>query len=370
MKYYWAPLLLFLAIFPGPLVLLTSDTESESLRFLAAPQHTPGEEFTSLAIRFFGNHPFSYHLVSLLAVALTALLVQFFLLRYTRDRKIATLGAMLYLGYSLNAGAGQEGLTAYFITGALYCFLPAALADRKDHTRFGLMIFTGIFSALALLNGGWNALILLVVIEFAFLMYDRRLRDLLRLCWIPALTVVATVFFWGLPPVMARPGIELQFGENMRALFMGGFPAAFLVLCVLSGLAAKWLELSRLSYIKFCVVCLVVGGLAASLLGILPIFCMAPLAAFGAVGLAAWLRQGGHPRLLSWTMLTLGVGCFVVSALLYFGSFTFWPRESWMGLLPVGVALCVSSRGHWKLQMGTFFTAMALLVFFNKIIHY
>lgn len=366
-----------------------------------------GYQMTVLAFKVFGENAFALRLPAALAAGLTALLAALYLRRQTGDDRMAALAAVLYLASGIVYGVGTFGVldsqTTLFVFGAMAAFLPACLEEKWNRPRLFFLVVTGVFAGLGFLTKGFLAFVVPGLTAAAFLIWQKRWRDLFTLPWIPLVAAVAVAAPWSLLIHQREPDFwryfvmeehfnrffakdpDGQHGEPfwffIPVLLLGGFPAALLAPCAIRGLWIRRTELLAKPYIRYALCMLVLPFLffscSSGKLATYVLPCFAPLAILGAVGLACYFRQGGEYPLFRRIMVALGLLLMLVAlaapAVRSFLPDDFLWRPDWLPLVFASVAvfgwgalLALTFRRSWRDQLAIFFAGMAPLVIFGQ----
>ena len=157
-----------------------------------------------------GENNFSVRLPSALAVGLSALLL-YLLLRRQRsgakdqenDYKAAPPALLVTLIFLTSAevfGVGHtavlDNLLALFLTATIIAFYLATEAAPGSRREKVMLLLSGAACGLAFLNKGFLAFAVPVLTLSAYLIWERRYRDLWRMSWLPLLTATAVALPW------------------------------------------------------------------------------------------------------------------------------------------------------------------------------
>lgn len=366
MKYYAAPLLLFLFAYLIPLdwrPMVTPDEHRyalvpremiESGNYLQprlvglAYSEKPalGYQMTALSFRLLGENNFALRFPVALSAGFCAFLLTLLLRRFTGEDKLAALGALLFLTGGLVYGVGTFAVLdmqlTMFVTGVLACFLPACLEEKFNRVKIVLLLLAGVFAGLAFLTKGFIAFAVPAVVIVPFLVWEKRWKDFLILPWLPLAGVLLVALPWSLAIHRAdgdfwnyffweehinrffghnNPDHESPFWSLIPVLVLGILPAGLLAPYAVVGLWPKRRELLKESYIRFLLCFAVFPFLFFSASsGKLPTYilpCMVPLAALGAIGLAMYFRRGGGHRAFRYLTATLGMALMIFAVLTF-----------------------------------------------------
>ena len=423
MRYFWFVVLFFIVAYLVPLAgrpLVTPD----EFRYAEIPREmiangdyvTPrlldvryfekpvlGYWLTAGCFKIFGDNAFSIRLPAALGAGLAALLIWILVDQALRDRKLAALAAIFYLSCGLVYGVGTfavlDSQTTAFITGILVTSYLAAVEPHFNRRKVLLLVFCGVFTALAFLAKGFIAFAVPALAMLGFLLWERRWKEFLLLPWIPLVVALALIAPWAIAIHKAEPDywryfIMIEHWQRFTAdapgqhpepfwflipfLIGGVFPAALLLIPGFTvGRAALERILQQPLY-RFCLSAVVLPFLFFSASSgklatyILP--CFPPLAIPAAAVVAAYFKSGGHNRCFH-VMLTVW-GALLTVASIGFGVVLFLPfmeriAYGWcfpaavvmaaVGLI-YGAALLLSRKADWRIRFHLFFGGMALLL--------
>lgn len=147
----------------------------------------------------FGANSFAVRLPMALATGLTALFT-FLLARRKNDPLRAPLAALIFLSCLEIIGVGSyaiiDALLNAFLTGALFFFHRGVTAQARSGREKIMLLMAGIFCGLAFLTKGFLAFAVPGLTMAAFLIWQRRFVDLLRLAWLPLLAALLISLPW------------------------------------------------------------------------------------------------------------------------------------------------------------------------------
>lgn len=281
------------------------------LRYFEKP--VMGYWLNALSIKAFGENSFAVRFPSALSAGLTALLLFFFVRRFTSDSLQSGLTALIYLTflevYCIGVFNVIDGIVSFFTSASMMMFY-LAWSERNSTWRYRLfLILSGMFCGLACHTKGFLGVILPVIVITPFLFWEKEGKRLLTLPWIPLITAFFVVFPWGYLIHFKEPAFWDFFiwnehirrfmahdAQHKKSFFyffiilpLGAFPWTALFPSVLSGLKKKGLNDT---FIRFCLCWLAFPFLFFSVSSgklatyILP--CLAPLAVLIAMGLFAY----------------------------------------------------------------------------------
>ncbi len=262
------------------------------------------------AMWVFGENLFANRLPTALAAGFSAWWV-FILIRRFGKTTQPILGSFIYLTFLFVFVLGitnvLDGMLTAFLTAAVASFFIASQSnDKKERNKY--LVLLGIFCGLAFLIKGFLAFVVPFMVIIAFMIGEKRAKDMLSWSVLPIISVVLICLPWGIAIHVKESdfwnyffwiehinrfmgGDDAQHKEPIwyfiPVLLVGAFPWTFLIPAALSNLKSKLLSepLYRFSLLWFVLpfmfFSLSTGKLAPY---ILP--CFAPLAILLSEGLA------------------------------------------------------------------------------------
>ncbi len=198
-----------------------------SLRYFEKPPL--GYWLNAASILTFGENAFAVRLPSALSVGLSALLIMLLLRQVSpRDEVWAGPVAALVFLTSLEVPivgtfAVLDSMFAATLTLTMTCFFLASQAERGSSRRRWFLIAAGISCGLAFLIKGFLALVVPALTMGAYLVWQRRWRDLLGLAWLPLIAAVLTALPWSLAIHRQEPDFwNFFFWHEHVQRFLGG----------------------------------------------------------------------------------------------------------------------------------------------------
>jgi 4-amino-4-deoxy-L-arabinose transferase len=262
------------------------------------------------AMKVFGENLFANRLPTALAAGFAAWWI-FLLIRRFGKTTQPILGSFIYLTFLLVFLLGitnvLDGMLTAFLTAAVASFFIASQAkDKKERNKY--LFLLGIFCGLAFLIKGFLAFVVPFIVIIAFMLWEKRAKDILSWSILPIISILLVSAPWGIAIHLKESDFWNYFfwiehinrfmgGESAQhkesiwyfipVLLVGAFPWTFLIPAALSNLKSKLLSepLYRFSLLWFALpfmfFSLSTGKLAPY---ILP--CFAPLAILLSEGLA------------------------------------------------------------------------------------
>ncbi len=346
----------------------------------------------AISLRLFGENNFAVRLPSALAVGLSALLLyilfRHFLFKEPDDSTklqahptpSATLAPLIFLTCAEVFGVGNtavlDNLLAFFLTATIITFFFATEASPGSMQEKKLLLLSGTACGLAFLTKGFLAFAVPVLSLGAYLLWQRRFRDLWRMSGLPLLAATLVALPWSILIHLKEPDFWNFFfwNEHIRrflsdsaqhkkpfyfymmatpGLIMPWFPVTPTAIAGVKAIFRKPDISGRLMRLAIC--WLVMPFLFFSCAGgkiltyILP--CFPPFAILMAMGLVKGLEQkkwnkffrwGAFANLLFFALLLLG---FVVLQFFSFNGFR--PYTSNRQLLLAIIALIFAIGFAW-----------------------
>lgn len=283
-----------------------------------------GYWITAGAIKVFGENAFAVRFMSLLGAALGALFVSIWVKQNRRDDRLAALAALLYLGCGLVYGLGVfsvlDSLLTAFTTGTLGCMFLAISEQGFNRRRILLLLLAGVFAGLAFMTKGFIAFAVPGLTAAAYLLWERRWKDLFLLPILPLLAIAAVVLPWAWHMhqtdgdfwryfVMVEHIQRFTDGSDQHpepfwflipVLLGGAFPSALMLSAVTEVDKPRWKSLWQLPIYRYAAVAVVLPFIFFSLSkGKLPTYilpCFAPLAILMAGAVSSGFKTGGRHR--------------------------------------------------------------------------
>ncbi len=365
-----------------------------------------GYWLNSISIMAFGESGFAIRLPSALSVGLSALLIML-LIRQAFPREeiwAGPIAALVFLTSLEVPVVGTFGVLDSMLAAALtltmVCFFLASQAAHGSSRRRWFLIAAGIGCGLAFLIKGFLALVVPALTMGAYLVWQRRWRDLVGLAWLPLIVATLTVLPWSLAIHRQEPDFWNFFfwNEHVRR-FLGGsqeaqhpepfwyflaaapaifLPWTFLLPAAGIGLRAKIQDHGSRQLIHFCLAWFCLPFLFFSLSSgklvtyILP--CFPPFAILVSIGLLSLLRANRFRPF----QIGAGVAVFIFGLLplaffliQFIGINGITPpyAKTWQGLLAISgllvmalLPLAASQAQNWNNKIVLFALSSALLL--------
>jgi 4-amino-4-deoxy-L-arabinose transferase len=183
------------------------------------------------SILLFGENNFAVRLPSVISVGLSALLIFMLVRRISPENNEDTnhmpaLTALIYLSCIEVFGVGNiavlDNLFSFFLTATVTAFYFASESQAGSSKERCFLVLSGIACGLAFLTKGFLAFAIPVLTIVPYLIWEKRYRDMLRMCWIPILTAVLVALPWSILIHLREPDYWKFFfwNEHIRR-FMG-----------------------------------------------------------------------------------------------------------------------------------------------------
>ena len=361
-----------------------------------APAYYPAAK----AIQLFGKNGFAVRFPSALSAGLTALFLWILIAQMLRDEKLAALSAIIYLTssaiYVSGTVASSGALSAMLCTGScgtLFIALQEAKLNRRKTLN---LILCGVFAGFGCLTGGVTALLIPLLSGLAYMMWEKKLRQLpFLLILIPAIAALIALP-WALTINRAEPGYLCAFVRQEFASFcfwesipwylplylfvLGAFPSALLIPA--AGVVGKdaWKGFLRQPLFRFAFcflfIPLVIATLNPTWDASVVLCSFAPLALLIAAGIRVYFNSGCHHRSYNWLMTAWGILLAAGGAGLAVLHFTkpeylknipltglFYPVMGTV-LIVAGTMMVYSAIGNWRSRLYLYFAGIGLVLLF------
>lgn len=188
-----------------------------------------GYWLNGISILAFGENGFAIRLPSALSVGVSALLILFIVGKVVprEDLWAGPISALVFLTSMevpiIGTFAVLDSMLAAALTLTMVCFFLAAQAEHRTSNRRRLLIAAGFGCGLAFLIKGFLALVVPALTMGAYLVWERRWRDLAGLAWLPLIVATLTALPWSLAIHCQEPDFWNFFfwHEHVRR-FLGG----------------------------------------------------------------------------------------------------------------------------------------------------
>ena len=151
------------------------------------------------SIMLFGENTFAIRIPSALSAGISSLLLFFMVRRFGGGSSAGLITAMVYLTFLEVFGVGTfnvlDSLLSMFITATMVSFFIARM-EENPRKRNGLLALSGLSAGLAFLTKGFIAFAVPFAAIVPFMIWERRWKELFRVCWIPLITAVLVSLPW------------------------------------------------------------------------------------------------------------------------------------------------------------------------------
>lgn len=175
------------------------------LRYFEKP--VAGYWFIAVAQWIFGENLFGVRIVSALSTGLTALLVYLIAGRLWNDPRKSFASTLLFMSGMLVAGqagyANMDPPFTFWVTLSLYAFWRAVHSDGK--ARLGYWLLLGFACAWGFMTKGFLAWALPVIIALPYMIWQRRVRELLTYGPLAVLVAVLVCLPWVVTVYLREP---------------------------------------------------------------------------------------------------------------------------------------------------------------------
>lgn len=161
-----------------------------------------GYWLNAVSLLVFGENAFAVRFPAALCTGLTAWLIWFMVVRIRADEKLALLSAAVFLTSGLVFGVGTfavlDAQVTLFITASLVFFLFASAIPRFNLSKLGWLALFGISCGLAFLTKGFVSFVVPGLAILAYLVWQKRWKDIFILPWIPLIVAILVILPWAL----------------------------------------------------------------------------------------------------------------------------------------------------------------------------
>jgi len=170
------------------------------LRYFEKP--VMGYWLNAASMKAFGENAFAGRLPSAMAVGLSAVLLFFMVRRFSDDERTAFLSVLVFSTCLFVFGVGVylilDSIFSAFMTGALASFFYAYKEENRSVKRIAFLVIFGLFVGFAFLTKGFLAFALPAVVIGPFLLWERKIKELFLLPWVPILAAVLVILPWAI----------------------------------------------------------------------------------------------------------------------------------------------------------------------------
>jgi 4-amino-4-deoxy-L-arabinose transferase len=301
-----------------------------------------GYWLNAASILIFGHNNFAIRFPAAIATGLASLCVFMLVRCFSGESRSGILASMMYLTSVLVFGVGTYNVLdapfSMLLTLALTCFYLASDGKTPMVRQRLLLVLFGVFCGLAFLTKGFLAFVLPVIVIAPYMLWQRRLSELIRMAPTPLFAAALVAAPWAIAICIRQPDYwhyffwvehiqrfvkpsadqhDYPFWYFAPILLAGALPWTSLAGCTLKGL--QNLGFSN-SLTRFCICWLVIPFVLFSLSSgklatyILP--CFVPLTILTTMGLQKYL-ESDSPDFRNWCrnviiILVLVILCVVL----------------------------------------------------------
>ena len=216
----------------------------------------------AVSILIFGENNFAIRFPSAAAAILSAIMVFLLVRKFTGSERQALLTSAALLTcvevFAVGVFSVLDTLFAMFVTGTMIPFFFAMQEDRPKRRRLYLAL-AGLSCALAFLTKGFLAFALPVAAVAPLLLWERRIKEVFALAWVPILVAAIVIMPWALAIHMRESDYWYKFFyvEHVQRFFNPEGKAqhaepAWFFLPVLAGGMFPWLLLLPAALVGLC----------------------------------------------------------------------------------------------------------------------
>ncbi len=310
----------------------------------------------------------------------------------------ASVATTIYLSLSGVFGIGSMAVAApfftFFLAGTLGFFLFALESQKNTVREYAFLLVAGLFCAGAFLTEGFPALILPIIIITPWLCWQGRIVDIMRMGWLPLLTVFAVTLPWNIQIHWWEKDFWHFFivNEQLRPFLAEDSPLKepfWFFLLYSPGLILPWLLLlpaairglfmrnfvekgvknAQNRLLSFSLFWMIIPFLffscsqAKQLISILP--CCLPLAIYLGFGLSHFFTQKKEENYFRWPILLLGILLFLALGLLVYIQIFGLEGLRHLSFTPGGTPLFLQTQ-KMAIAAGTLICAIVFYLFLKR----
>jgi len=215
----------------------------DGLRYFEKP--VLGYWLNAAGIAMFGENAFAIRFFSAVAAGISAVVLFFLARKYAGGYRTGILVATVFLTcsevFSIGTISVLDSMFSMFLTAAMALFFLAHMED-VPRKRVSLLVLSGISCGLAFLTKGFLAFAILAVTVIPFLIWQRRVKEIFRILWVPVVTAILVALPWCLMIYAREKDFWHYFfwTEHIHRLVSGeggqhSQPFWFFVPCILGG---------------------------------------------------------------------------------------------------------------------------------------
>ena len=362
-----------------------------------------GYWITAISILLFGENNFATRLPCALSALMSALFVFLVVRKTTSDDRKSALTAAGFLSCFLVFAIGVfnvlDSLFSMFVTGMMTFFFLAANEPRAKQRNI-LLAVCGISCGFAFLTKGFLAFALPAIAILPYLAWERKIKDIFRLAWIPAIAAALVILPWAALIHLRdndywyqffyvehvqrffSPQGKAQHAEPWWYLFqflLGGMvPWLFVLPAALIGIRHRGFT-NPLTRFAVCWLCsfFIFFSISSGKLGTYILPCFPPLMILVIDGLLQHLETG-RSRIFSWGGIILAILMLSASSFLVISQTStgleqmraYYDSESWKwmllaaGFASFGLLLLMAAKATTAYGRLAVYAASPLILFF------
>jgi 4-amino-4-deoxy-L-arabinose transferase len=170
----------------------------DGLRYFEKP--VMGYWLNALSIKLFGENAFAVRFPSALATGISAIIIFLLVYRFAGEITTAIAAALIFLTSFIVYGIGTfnvlDSMLAVFVTASMASFFFAHTSGTSGIKKKGFLLLFGICCGLAFLTKGFLAFAVPVVVIVPFMIWERRLKALFFMPWLPIAGAVLVALPW------------------------------------------------------------------------------------------------------------------------------------------------------------------------------
>lgn len=160
-----------------------------------------GHWMNAISELVFGANNFAVRFSSALCTELSAVLLFFFLRKFSEEKKIALLAPVIFLTFGLVLAIGTfsvlDAQISFFLTAAMVSFY-AAYCSKKIVLQVLWLVLCGVLTGLGFLTKGFLVFVVLAISIAPFLIWEKQWKKLFTMPWIPLIIATITILPWGI----------------------------------------------------------------------------------------------------------------------------------------------------------------------------
>lgn len=160
-----------------------------------------GHWMNAVSELIFGYNNFAVRFASVFSTGLSAILLFFFLRKFSEEKKIALLAPIVFLTSGLVLAIGTfsvlDAQISFFLTSTMIFFY-AAYKSEKMLQRFLWLVLCGVFTGLGFLTKGFLVFVVIAISIIPFLIWEKQWKKIFTIPWAPFIISIFTILPWGI----------------------------------------------------------------------------------------------------------------------------------------------------------------------------